>query len=94
MGTGLSQTAKGRGANVRPFHVGDANTADAISKLKLMPGTEYQDEQGNPITEAMLSEASPYMKLAEFCQGPNTFYKLIDQRSKEANIGGREVSGE
>lgn len=82
------EAAKARGANVRPFHVGDANTEDAIAKLKLMPGIEYQDEQGNPITEAMLSEAPQYMKLAEFRQGPNTFYKLIDQRSKETNIGG------
>lgn len=82
------EAAKARGANVRPFHIGDANTTDAIAKLRLMPGIEYQDETGEPITEAMLAEAPPYMKLAEFRQGPNTFYKLIDQRSKETNIGG------
>lgn len=77
-----------RGSNARPAHIGDVTPKDAISNMRNL-GYEYTDENGDPITEAQLAEAPDYMKLVEFRQGNKTFAKLVDQRSKEWNIGGK-----
>ena len=80
--------ANARGSNARPAHIGDVTPKDAINNIRNL-GYEYADEEGNPITEAELAEAPDYMKLVEFRQGNKTFAKLVDQRSKEWNIGGK-----
>lgn len=80
--------ANARGSNARPAHIGDVTPKDAINNIRNL-GYEYADEEGNPISEAELAEAPDYMKLVEFRQGNKTFAKLVDQRSKEWNIGGK-----
>lgn len=79
--------ANARGSSARPIHIGDVTPKDAINNIRNL-GYEYADENGEPITEAQLSEAPEYMKLVEFRQGGKSFAKLVDQRSKEWNIGG------
>lgn len=80
--------AKEKGSSSRPAHIGDVTPKDAIANMKNL-GYEYSDENGDPISEAQLAEAPDYMKLVEFRQGNKTFAKLVDQRSKEWNIGGK-----
>jgi hypothetical protein len=80
--------ANARGSSAKPTHIGDTTPKDAIANMKNL-GYEYTDENGEPISEAQLSEAPDYMKLVEFRQGNKTFAKLVDQRSKEWNIGGK-----
>ena len=81
--------AQARGSNTRPVHLGDMTPADAARNLQLIPGTRYSDDEGNEITPDMLSEAPPYMKLEAYRQGNNTFYKLVDERTKTRDIGGQ-----
>ena len=84
---GALATAGARSANARPVHIGDVTPQNAITDMHTF-GYEYDDENGQPITEQQLSEAPPGSKLVAFRQGKDTFYKVMDQNEKNVNIGG------
>ena len=84
---GVLASASARSANARPVHIGDVTPQNAITDMHTF-GYEYDDENGQPITEQQLSEAPPGSKLVAFRQGKDTFYKVMDQNEKNVNIGG------
>lgn len=86
---GALAVAKARGVNTRPIHLGDMTPQDAIKNLKAIPGQQYFDDEGNEISQSILEEAPPYMKLEAYRQGGTTFYKLVDERTKTRDIGGQ-----